>query len=182
MTDFTATPKEKINEVLAEFNQHTARIDKLKKRIEGLRTELSKLNQDEHFDEYHSKNQEVNYYEKQLAIAVDSYETQRLANRLEIEGNLYSPIIRGLHATRKKVNYEVEKDKIIQEFTKKMNALQKKHNEKILEYMEGISPELEQLKEHFADTDFKHINLMQATTAHYHFKLPLKEYLEENQQ
>lgn len=180
MTDFTKQPKEKLKEVLDKFNQHKTRIEKINKRIEGLETELSELDPDKDFDEYHLKNQEVSYYEDQLAIAVDGYEMERVHDRMNIESSLYSPIVKGLMATRKSINYESKKKEIVQSFTEEMNKLGKEHNNKILKYIEGIYPELEQLKDHFGDTDFKHFNLMQVTTPYYHYKQPLNEYLEEN--
>src|SRR5699024_3149477 len=180
MTKYSKEAKATLEEVLNNFNRHTSRIEKIKERIQELKNDLSKLNQDKDFDKYHKKNQEVNYYEKELVKAIDEYEKQRFHNRMEVENKLLSPIIKGMQATRNSVNYEKRKDEIIQEFTNKMNALGKEHNEAVTEYVADILPELEQVKNHFGDTDFKHVNLMQVTTAHYYFKSPLKEYLEEN--
>lgn len=180
MTKYSKEAKATVEEVLNKFDRHTSRIEKIKERIQSLKNDLSKLNQDKDFDKYHKKNKEVNYYEKELVKAIDEYEKQRFHNRMEIENKLLSPITKGMQATRNSVNYEKRKDEIIQDFTHKMNTLGKEHNEAVTEYVADILPELEEVKNHFGDTDFKHLNLMQVTTAHYYFKSPLKEYLEEN--
>src|SRR5699024_806811 len=180
MTKYSKEAKATVEEVLNNFNKHTSRIEKIKERIQELKNDLSKLNQDEDFDKYHKKNQEVNYYEKELVKAIDEYEKQRFHNRMEIENKLLSPIIKGMNATKKDTNYESRKKEIVDEFTKKMNALGEEHNEAVNEYIGALLPQLEEVKNHLGDVNFKNQNLEYITGAYFHLRNPLKEYLEEN--
>src|SRR5699024_2275040 len=113
MTKYSKEAKATVEEVLNKFDKHTSRIEKIEERIQELKNDLSKLNQDKDFDKYHKKNQEVNYYEKELVKAIDEYEKQRFGNRMEVENKLLSPIIKGMNATKKSTNYESRKKEIV---------------------------------------------------------------------
>jgi len=180
MTKYSKEAKATLEEVLNNFNRHTSRIEKIKERIQELKNDLSKLNQDKDFDKYHKKNQEVNYYEKELVKAIDEYEKQRFHNRMEVESKLVSPILKGMNATKKSTNYESRKKEIVDEFTKKMNALGEEHNQAVNEYIGALLPQLEEVKNHLGDVNFKNQNLEYITGAYFHLRNPLKEYLEEN--
>lgn len=180
MTKYSKEAKATVEEVLNKFDKHTSRIEKIEDRIQKLKVDLSKLDQDEEFDKYHKKNQEVNYYEKELVKAIDEYEKQRFHNRMEVESKLVNPILKGMNATKKSTNYESRKKEIVDEFTKKMNALGKEHNQAVNEYIGALLPQLEEVKNHFGDVNFKNQNLEYITGAYFHLRSPLKEYLEEN--
>lgn len=145
--------------------------------IHGFIKELSEIDQDKQFEKYHKINQEIDYYNDELIKAIDEYHILIVKKQGSIEASLIKPLVQELNEVKNKINYEKEKDNLINEFKKNMKNLESKYNNAVLKYIQSLYPELEMLESYFDGKTFKDYQLMMVTTPHFHYRRPLSEYI-----